>query len=213
MRAIADIFNVSVSFVHYVIDLHRKYGQITDPYAQPWQGRSLNIDHWSWRLHSKSQRFKTIYLLGQNSRGSHHCTGGLCVSLNNLTNSHLDGVFKKSLARRAAECNEELQTLWELEVAELDDPDLFVFVHKSAIDNWTVQCFSGWSILGGHSTSCCAFFRGKCHSILPALSSDGIIALDIFEGSVNKEWFLQFLYEQVVCSCSSVMSVGCWYQM
>ncbi|KIK42780.1 hypothetical protein CY34DRAFT_62694, partial [Suillus luteus UH-Slu-Lm8-n1] len=31
------------------------------------------------------------------------------------------------------------------------------------------------------------------YSILPAFSSDGFIALDIFEGSVNKERFIQFL--------------------
>ncbi|KAG2742536.1 hypothetical protein P692DRAFT_201679263, partial [Suillus brevipes Sb2] len=36
------------------------------------------------------------------------------------------------------------------------------------------------------------------HSILPALSSDGIIAMDIFVGSVNKERFLDFLREQLL---------------
>jgi len=33
---------------------------------------------------------------------------------------------------------------------------------------------------------------------LPALTCEGMIALDIFEGSVNKERFLTFLNEQVV---------------
>jgi hypothetical protein len=42
------------------------------------------------------------------------------------------------------------------------------------------------------------FIRGQCYSVLPALSADGIIALDIFEGSVNKEWFVKFVEEQVV---------------
>ncbi|KAI0713719.1 hypothetical protein C8Q76DRAFT_578143, partial [Earliella scabrosa] len=35
------------------------------------------------------------------------------------------------------------------------------------------------------------------YSILPALSTDGIIALDILEGSVNKERFLEFLNDQL----------------
>ena len=116
------------------------------------------------------------------------------------------GCLKKSLSRRAAERNEELRTLWELEVAELDNPDLFVFVDKSAVDNRTVQCSSRWSLVGGCSTSHCAFFRGKRYPILPALSADGIIALDIFEGLVNKERFLQFLQEQVVRS--SLIALG-----
>ena len=34
MRTVADIFNVSVGFVHHTVDLHGKYGQITGPYAQ-----------------------------------------------------------------------------------------------------------------------------------------------------------------------------------
>jgi hypothetical protein len=34
--------------------------------------------------------------------------------------------------------------------------------------------------------------------VLPALSIDGIIALDIFEGTMNKEKFIEFLREQVV---------------
>ncbi|KAF9045625.1 hypothetical protein BJ165DRAFT_1314969, partial [Panaeolus papilionaceus] len=33
--------------------------------------------------------------------------------------------------------------------------------------------------------------------VLPALTSEGIIALDIVEGSVNKESFLQFIRDQV----------------
>jgi hypothetical protein len=40
-----------------------------------------------------------------------------------------------------------------------------------------------------------AYGRGQCFSVLPALSIDGIIALDIFEGAVK---FLIFLREQVV---------------
>ena len=97
------------------------------------------------------------------------------------------------------EHNEELWTLWELELSQLRDPNLFVFVDESAVDNKTVQRSRGWSAIGGRSVSRCTFLRGKRHSILPALSSDGIIALEIIEGSVNKERFLQFLRDQVVC--------------
>ncbi|EIW58335.1 uncharacterized protein TRAVEDRAFT_124639, partial [Trametes versicolor FP-101664 SS1] len=34
-------------------------------------------------------------------------------------------------------------------------------------------------------------------SLLPALSLDGIIALDIFEGSVNKERFIAFVHGEL----------------
>jgi len=106
-------------------------------------------------------------------------------------------ISKKSLSRRAAERNEELRTLWELELARFNDPDLFVFIDESAVDNRTVQRSQGWSAIGGRSVSRSTFLRGKRHSILPALSSDGIVALEIIEGSVNKELFLQFLRNRV----------------
>jgi transposase len=34
--------------------------------------------------------------------------------------------------------------------------------------------------------------------VLPALTSEGYITLDIFEGSINKERFIHFLEEQLV---------------
>ncbi|KIK81400.1 hypothetical protein PAXRUDRAFT_109593, partial [Paxillus rubicundulus Ve08.2h10] len=35
------------------------------------------------------------------------------------------------------------------------------------------------------------------YSVLPALDCNGIVALDIFEGSITKERFIYFLCEQV----------------
>lgn len=37
--------------------------------------------------------------------------------------------------------------------------------------------------------------------MLPALTVDGMVALDIFEGSVTKERFISFLENQIVCPC------------
>ncbi|KAG2153840.1 hypothetical protein DEU56DRAFT_726321 [Suillus clintonianus] len=42
-----------------------------------------------------------------------------------------------------------------------------------------------------------SFVCGQKFSVLPALSVDSVIALDIFEGAVNKEKFIGFLREQV----------------
>jgi hypothetical protein len=53
----------------------------------------------------------------------------------------------------------------------------------------------------GHCLACVchtSFSRGRKYSILPALSVDGIVALDIFEGSVNQEHFLTFLRNHLV---------------
>ena len=202
MREVADVFKVSVGFVHHVVDLHRKYGQVTDPHVQPRRGRRiLTFEHENY-IRALVEVKPSIYLDEiQEKLATEH---GIHISLATISRTLARMQYsKKSLSRRAAERNEDLRNLWELEMAELDDPDFFVFIDESAVDNRTVRRSSGWSPVGGRSVSRCAFFRGKRHSILPALSSDGIIALDIFEGSVNKERFLQFLREQVVRPSSS----------
>lgn len=197
MRTVAETFKVSLGFVHHVVDLYMRYEQVADPYSTPRRGRRIltTADEDYIRALIKTQ--PSIYLdeIQQESDSER----GVFVSLATIsrTLARME-ISKKSLSRCAAERNEELRTLWELELAQLDDPDLFVFIDESAVDNKTVQRSQGWSPIGGRSVSRCTFLRGKRHSILPALSSDGIIALEIIEGSVNKERFLQFLRDRVV---------------
>ena len=44
-------------------------------------------------------------------------------------------ILGKSLSRSAAEHDEELQTLRELEITRLNGPDWFVFLDESTMDN------------------------------------------------------------------------------
>ena len=197
MRIVAETFKVSLGFVHHVVDLYRRYGQVTDPYATPRHGHCIITAADENFIHSLVKARPSIYLDEIQQELDSVC--GVFVSLTTISRTLMRmQISKKSLSRQAAERNEELWTLWELELTQLDDPDLFVFIDESAVDNKTVQRSQGWSAAGGRSVSRCTFLRGKRHSILPALSSDGIIALEIFEGAVNKERFLQFLHDRVV---------------
>lgn len=106
----------------------------------------------------------------------------------------------KRVQRAASERNEDLRAIWEGELGqhEYQDPDLFVFLDESAVDNHTFQRTMGWSQINTPCVERGTFLRGTRYSILPALSIEGIIALDIFEGSVTKEIFLNYIREQVV---------------
>ncbi|PPQ98650.1 hypothetical protein CVT24_004148 [Panaeolus cyanescens] len=104
---------------------------------------------------------------------------------------------QKSLSKVAAECDQELRDLWEMSMAKYDDLSVFVFLDESAVDNKTVQRSQGWSTAGSPCVWHMTFLRGTRYSILPALTIDRIIALDIFEGSITKEKFLSFLREYV----------------
>jgi len=192
MRTVTETFKVSLGFVHRVVDLYRRYGQVTDLDATPRRGhRTLTTTDEECIL-SLTRAQPSIYLDEIQQELESGCGVFVSIATISRTLARMQ-ILKKSLLCRAAERNEELRTLWEIELAQLDDPDLFIFIDESAVDNKTVQRSQGWSAVGGRSASQCTFLRGKCHSILPALSSDGIIALEIIEGSVNKERFLQFL--------------------
>ena len=83
-------------------------------------------------------------------------------------------------------------------MAQYNDPDLFLFLDESAINNLSTQHFAGWSPCGTPCVWRATFIRGAHYSMLPALTIDGIVALDIFEGAVNQEIFVRFLCEQIV---------------
>ena len=87
-------------------------------------------------------------------------------------------------------------------MAEYTDPNVFIVLDESAVDNHTVQRQYGWSLVGAPCVQQATFLRGIWYSVLPALTTEGIIVLDIFEGSVMKERFLTFIHEQVVCPTS-----------
>ena len=138
MRTVAETFKVSLGFVHRIVDLYRRYGIVTDPYATPRRGRriltTVDEDH----IRSLIRAWPSIYL--DKIQQELEATCGVFISLATIscTLTHMQ-ISKKSLSRHAAECNEELQTLWELELTQLDDLDLFVFIDESAVDNRTVH--------------------------------------------------------------------------
>ena len=79
-----------------------------------------------------------------------------------------------------------------------------MFLDESSVDNLTNQRTSGWSPIGHACVRRATFIRGQRYSVLPALTTDGIIALDIFEGSVNKDIFVRFVREELVGFCFGV---------
>jgi len=65
----------------------------------------------------------------------------------------------------------------------------------------------GYSCVGARAQSKVVFVRGKCYSILPALTIDGIVAVEVIEGSYNKKKFEDFIYTQVVCGSCFIQGI------
>ena len=129
------------------------------------------------------------------NRGVDVSLATLCRTLQRINFSH------KQVSKAALERNEALRSVWIAEFGDIP-ADNFIWLDEASVDNNTCVRQAGWAPLERACVRRATFLCGQRYSILPALTSDGIIALDIFEGSVTKERFLSFLEEQLVSSCT-----------
>lgn len=134
---------------------------------------------------------------------------GLDVSLATLSRTlRRLAISNKAIAKTALERDELVRAMWEAEWGELDKNDI-VWLDESSVDDITNQRIRGWAEIGRPCVRRETFIRGQRYSILPALSVDGIVALDIFEGSVTKERFIEFLQSQLVKLCFHISRDTC----
>src|SRR5436853_7745744 len=73
-----------------------------------------------------------------------------------------------------------------------------IFIDESAKDERTFTRLYGYSPINTRAKKSVVFIRGKRYTILPALSLEGFIAVDIMEGSCDKERFQTFVLTQLV---------------
>lgn len=101
------------------------------------------------------------------------------------------------MTKEALERSDMLRARWLGEIGQYR-AEQFVFIDEAGVDDHTAVRKVGWAGLGQACVCRVAFLRGQKFSILPALGINGIIALDIFEGSVNGERFVEFIRDHLV---------------
>ena len=106
-------------------------------------------------------------------------------------------VTHKHIVKEASEHNELLHATWQVVMGQYK-PGQIVCIDEAGVDDHTNIRRSGWAALGQACVRQTSFLQGQKYSILPTLSLDGILMLDIFEGSVNRECFIQFLQNSLV---------------
>lgn len=77
-------------------------------------------------------------------------------------------------------------------------PEQLIFLDESAKDERTSCRQYGYSPRNQAAIKKVVFIRGTRYTLLPALSLDGIISLDIMQGSCTKERFINFILAKVV---------------
>jgi hypothetical protein len=76
--------------------------------------------------------------------------------------------------------------------------DQLVFMDESSKDDRTLTRLYGYSEVNSRASKKVVFVRGKRYTLLPALTEQGIIAVDIMEGSCTKKRFKEFVVSHVV---------------
>jgi len=197
-REIRDRAKCSTGLISKVIHNYCSYGQVTNPFSKRTGRVSKNQDGAVEYISSLIEANPVLYLDEIQRRLL--SMRGVEMSISSLSRLLIQyGLTRKHTQKAAAERDEELRTIWEADMARYTDPGVFVALDESAVDNKTLQREYGRSMVGSPCVRRATFLRGVRYSILPALTTEGIIALDIFEGSVTKEHFLTFIHDQVVC--------------
>jgi hypothetical protein len=73
-----------------------------------------------------------------------------------------------------------------------------IFIDESVKDEQSLSRFYEYAPVNTRAQKKVVFVRGKRYTILPALSLDGFVAMDIFEGSCDRIKFNNFILNQLV---------------
>jgi len=195
---IAELAGCCVRTVRNVLYFEREYGVVNNPLAQAHsRPRSLDTGDINY-ISSLIRANPVLYLDEIQDRLLQY--RNLEVSLATLSRAlHHLALTHKKISSEASERDELLRATWQAAYADIP-AEYCVWLDESSVDNRTNQRRSGWAEVGRACVRRDLFIRGQRFSVLPAFTCDGYIALDIFEGSVNKDKFISFLTEQVVSS-------------
>ncbi|GES92882.1 homeodomain-like protein [Rhizophagus clarus] len=98
--------------------------------------------------------------------------------------------LEKKLQKEAYERSEIIHAHYLGVIGESYIPNQLIFIDKSAKDERSLSRFYGYSPWNIRACKKVVFVRGKRYTILPALTLDGFVIVDIFEGACNKKRFI-----------------------
>ena len=108
------------------------------------------------------------------------------------------GLTYKLLRRRAVERDEVAREQWKADVRANFVAAQIVWTDESSKDDRTIYRHYGRAPVGHRAVIDTQFVRGERYSILPAMTTDGYIAVRIVLGSVEGGEFFSFIVEEVV---------------
>ncbi|KAI1783036.1 Homeodomain-like protein [Ganoderma leucocontextum] len=137
MCQISETLQVSPGLVSKVIAIYRTYGIVIDLMKQR-TGRLCNIDN------DAAQYLKELLTANPNMyldelQQRLQAVLDLNVSIATIFRTlRRLAITHKRVSKAAAERDEDLRLLWRLDIAQYKDPEMFVFLDESAVNNHTI---------------------------------------------------------------------------
>lgn len=193
---IVELSGYSRSFVYRVLSCWRLYRCVDNPLAYK-SGRPSTLTQENIAdLLAYIDRHPTVYLDELQAVVFDEWEADMSLSqLSELLQK--EEYSRKKVSQIALQRTQESRINYKINIAD-ELADWMIFLDESAVDSRVAQRTHGYTPVGARCVQRTALVRGKRLSILPALSLRGIIALDIFEGSVDRARFIDFLREQLV---------------
>jgi len=190
-KAIAEVTNTSQRTVNRVLRLSRLTGSVVRRPLESGRPRLLSAGDVSYLL-SCTERTPDIFL-SELQHALHRARG---VEVSEITIGRTlrrHGLTHKHVSRAALERNEDTRDRYQIFIAENFRPEQLVFVDESACNRITTRRSMAWSPIGMRARRHDYFIRGQRYSILPALSLDGILHLDVLDRPYTSAMFNEFV--------------------
>ena len=195
---ICAILGVKKSMVYKSLQYFREYGISHNPHAHK-TGRNQTLSHLDIKFIAALVDQKHCIYLNEICQALSKYRGcQVSVSTVSRTLWRLDFSWK-SVSIRALERNDILRAAYMNCIADVvTNPNMFMFINEAACNRHTSGRRKGWAFMGRRCILHRFFVRGQRLSILPVLTTEGIITHDIIPGSITTEHFVQFLQELVI---------------
>ena len=107
-------------------------------------------------------------------------------------------LFVIKLHKAALERNDIMRAHYLGIIGEHYSSNQLIFLDESAKDERSLSRLYGYSPRNIRAHKKVVFVRGKRYTILPALTLEGFVAVDIFEGACDRKRFVDFILDKVV---------------
>ena len=193
---IAEVLGVSTKSISQWYDNYDTHGCVNPPSALHGRRRIISVEV-AEELHDLIQETPGLYL--DEIREWLALYHNEAISMSALSDNLCDlGLTRKIMRRAAAERDYALRAAWMFDILATYTAEQMVVLDESSKDDRTLIRRYGRAARGQDAVLDVSLDRGIRYSVLPALTTEGYIAVRAVEGSIDGAEFFDFVVNDVV---------------